>query len=990
MKYVLTLLISFLLSVSNAVSCDCATTNICPCTTCQCAIAAENVKNWSDPATWGGTLPTATTDVVILAGDRIILDMPNVVVKSIMVHGELVVQRMDVALTAGFIQVMDHGKFIAGTVEEPFTNSLIITINEQQRETPTFKPHNMGARFFGAMNDGLIQIIGTDKINWVMLDANANAGADTILLDSIVPWESGDKIIVTSTDFDAYQTEEKTIQNVIDGATKSTLTLTTPLSHYHHGSITTYNHGVAGVPTTIDERAEVGLLSSNIVVQGAADADEAGPFQGYGGHMMMMDSSSARIRGVELRRMGQQGLLGRYPIHWHGVDNAGATLVDVNNPALGYIRGSSTSYFHNSSSHHSFNRGMTIHRTNYISVADNVIYDTIGHAYFLEDGREIGNVFTHNLGALAKRGTIIPSDAHPSVFWTPNPNNDYYYNAAAGAEYEGYGFKFDLPYRIPTNTISNLVTDPDYSPQAQPYGKFWYNRAHSIAGYGSNQPVEFAFGLWAREGLPAYDAFYDFTTFKLGSGGTWFVSYAALAARGYVGNTPFYTLRHVGDQVLRNPAEGIDSLVLGRTNNPVSSSATLPTPEERYWLDNYDEQNAGVALSGYDFNASAQHSVFVGYRNGIVPIRGGWTGETLRGCVQIDCNMIRNPAGLTLIPYFMPDFDDIFHNGHEGAFSNDLFLKDSSSKNGDAVLGVGNGAKGIAPDDTNVFWSPYGVEKIGAITFATNHVASVFIRRNDIYAQQYQLYTNPQGTTHDQVAMLADYQNWLEFVGLPNGGDTSDIAWFFLKLRRAGIGDYEYANHGHYVAVGLLAPNKSFTLQGTQVFTPEAYRDATSTVWFLDQRYGYISVKGFETLFYYFSDVPAHTDIANVEAQIDAYFQNGLAQFNTGANFGQNVAARNIFINGLHTIWNPADFTLANRTVLQDYYTASAMSFATTLYHDYQVLMHSFTQAQRVQYFGTSGMMNAIQNGISFSMTEAKMVELSNAKAAIYQSIWNP
>jgi hypothetical protein len=256
----------------------------------------------------------------------------------------------------------------------------------------------MGGRFFGSMGNGVIQLIAPSSTSWVMLAKTARKGASTVILDTQVSWLPGDVILITSTDFDVYQAEKASISSVSPDS--RTLILNENLRHLHYGEKQSFDHHLSGAPREIDERAEVGKLSSNIVVQGAADADQDGPMKEYGGHMMFMDDAEARFQGVEFRRMGQKGLLGRYPIHWHGVDNAKATLIDPQNPGAGYIRGSSTSYVRNCSIHHSFNRGITIHRTNYITVSDNVLYDVIGHGYFLEDGREIGNVFVHNLGAL--------------------------------------------------------------------------------------------------------------------------------------------------------------------------------------------------------------------------------------------------------------------------------------------------------------------------------------------------------------------------------------------------------------------------------------------------------------------------------------------------------------------------------------------------------------------------------------------------------------
>jgi hypothetical protein len=41
---------------------------------------------------------------------------------------------------------------------------------------------------------------------------------------------------------------------------------------------------------------------------------------------------------------------------------------------------------------------------------DNVCYDTLGHAYFVEDGGEHDTVFDGNLAASVKPGHVIPSD----------------------------------------------------------------------------------------------------------------------------------------------------------------------------------------------------------------------------------------------------------------------------------------------------------------------------------------------------------------------------------------------------------------------------------------------------------------------------------------------------------------------------------------------------------------------------------------------------
>lgn len=46
---------------------------------------------------------------------------------------------------------------------------------------------------------------------------------------------------------------------------------------------------------------------------------------------------------------------------------------------------------------------------------DVVGYDTLGHCFFLEDGNEQNNTFTHNLGLVTRPGTLLPTDRDASM-----------------------------------------------------------------------------------------------------------------------------------------------------------------------------------------------------------------------------------------------------------------------------------------------------------------------------------------------------------------------------------------------------------------------------------------------------------------------------------------------------------------------------------------------------------------------------------------------
>ncbi len=54
-------------------------------------------------------------------------------------------------------------------------------------------------------------------------------------------------------------------------------------------------------------------------------------------------------------------------------------------------------YIIDNSIHHSFQRAVTVHGTQYARVMNNVAYFVRGHTFFVEDGAEKNNVFDNNL-----------------------------------------------------------------------------------------------------------------------------------------------------------------------------------------------------------------------------------------------------------------------------------------------------------------------------------------------------------------------------------------------------------------------------------------------------------------------------------------------------------------------------------------------------------------------------------------------------------------
>ncbi|HYC32109.1 MAG TPA: G8 domain-containing protein [Gemmatimonadales bacterium] len=400
---------------------------------------------WSENATWpGGVLPAAGDAVVIPADRTVILDVSPPALASLTVEGALTFDDRDLDLAAGWILV--RGTFRVGTAADPFLHRATITLTGPS-DGPSIEA--MGNRVLGVTN-GTLDLHGEPRTGWTRLAATAPTGATTLVLATAPDWRAGDKLVVASSDFDPGHAE---IVTVLDRS-GTTVTLAQPLAYPHYGELQT----IEG--RTVDERAEVGLLTRNIVVQG----DSATSAAGYGGHIMGM-GGTLRVEGVTLHFMGQKNLVARYPMHWH---------------MMGSVDGQ---YFARSSVWKSFNRCVTVHGTDNARVEDNVCYDHLGHGYFLEDGAETGNLIAGNLGVRTRNAAsgegVLPTDGSAATFWITNPDNTVRGNVAAGSD--GFGFWYALP-AAPTGLSSGAGN----LPRTTPLREFSGNVAHSNRRPGLN------------------------------------------------------------------------------------------------------------------------------------------------------------------------------------------------------------------------------------------------------------------------------------------------------------------------------------------------------------------------------------------------------------------------------------------------------------------------------------------------------------------------
>ncbi|MEK8033939.1 G8 domain-containing protein [Ideonella sp. DXS29W] len=447
----------------------------------QQAQAAGTPVNWSDPKTWGGTVPPNGASVVIPAGKTVVLDTATAKLADLRIDGVLTFAEKDVSITSGAITV--SGTMQAGTAAAPFTHRATITLTGAPGGTDGV---SRGLRVTGGK---LLLYAVSPQPAWTKLNQHAEIGAKQFQLKQNVDWKSGDQIIVAPTDhYGLASTEAFTLASAASGATVKT---TAGLVKSRWGKLqyptskgmsltpeANYTPPATPAPTSLDERAAVGNLTRRIVIQGADD--DAWKNQGYGAHVMVMSlKSQVQIDGVEFHRVGQAGQLGRYPMHWHTLSydlGTGAELGDVTGH---YIR--------NSAIWDSANRCVVIHATNGVSVQNNICYDIKGHAFFLEDAVERRNIFDGNL-ALKMRAPTSKNllkihegpevfQAGPSGFWMTNPDNQVTNNLAGDAQGNGIWLSFPMH---PLGLSRSVKLWPRYTP----LGVIENNTVHSARGPG--------------------------------------------------------------------------------------------------------------------------------------------------------------------------------------------------------------------------------------------------------------------------------------------------------------------------------------------------------------------------------------------------------------------------------------------------------------------------------------------------------------------------
>jgi len=470
-------------------------TNLCaePSPSLSFDVRSIRSGSWSDPKTWEpARVPEQAERVLVSSQTRVDYDVDSeVVIRLVQVAGELRFARnRNTTLNVGLLKIQNSERCsesgfrcdLHAVTEAGEPNALpagvapALEVGTADEPIPADFTARIRLHYFEGMSKDDAPAISACSARmdlhgapmsrtWVKLGADVKPGDATVTLaEPVTGWRVGDEVIVTGSIHEAHlqtyregqknsaqpQTEERTITR-IEGAR---LILDRPLTNTHFGSG--------------DLRSEVANLSRNVIVESADP-------KGVRGHTIYHQFSSGGISYARFAHLGKEGVLGRYPIHFHLVEDTmrgsgviGAAIVD------------------------SHNRWVTIHGAQYLLVRDCVGYRSVGHGFFMEDGTEVFNLLDRNLGVQAFRGKRLPKQVlgfdpnDGAAFWWANGRNSLTRNVSC--ENDEYGFRYDSQSGGGFNSRL-AVRAPDGGEEkvdirTLPFYRFEANEAHTEGLYG--------------------------------------------------------------------------------------------------------------------------------------------------------------------------------------------------------------------------------------------------------------------------------------------------------------------------------------------------------------------------------------------------------------------------------------------------------------------------------------------------------------------------
>ena len=364
------------------------------------SMSPEPSLMWSNASIWpSNALPQEGANVTIPRGMHIVADVAILKLNILLIQGDLeILDDQDHTLEAYTI-VIDGGKLVAGHSDAPFRAKLRIILHGDEL-SPVYRHGRfqtiVGSKAIGVFGELILHSHMENPTSWTMLGETANEGTNQITLLNPVDWEVGDEIVITSTCFDAYQTE--TLQISAISNSKLILTLNGSLNYTHLG----VHETIGSVSYSI--RAEVGRLTRNIVIEngdpGRADSQAFGcrvlvSTEGYTG--------TVQLEGVEFKGCGQLDFSESYDPRF------ALAFVNTGRQRNAYVK--------HCSFHDGYNTALGLFGTDNMEITSNVIHGTVGPSMIVTGS---SHNIVNNLASLSHFSGTYRGRDRPTEAWTAN------------------------------------------------------------------------------------------------------------------------------------------------------------------------------------------------------------------------------------------------------------------------------------------------------------------------------------------------------------------------------------------------------------------------------------------------------------------------------------------------------------------------------------------------------------------------------------------
>ena len=266
--------------------------------------SSERIRLWSEPDTWPmRRIPLLDEDVTIPINLHILIDIDPPNLGILFIEGDLIFdsQRPKTIIKARNIYI-NKGKLIAGNESFPFLNRIeIILLGNRGSPSLNFASYIPSANKAIIVANQLFLYAKVPNTITSKLTSIALKNQMIITVDECLDWQIGDSILISPSEFDPKEWEERIIDKILQNCT---ISLSYPLNYNHFGGKSSY---FAYNYQNLDMRTRVSLISRNIRISAEDSLENWGcRIIVFKNQLNSVDQNKIVLQGVEIRDSGQE------------------------------------------------------------------------------------------------------------------------------------------------------------------------------------------------------------------------------------------------------------------------------------------------------------------------------------------------------------------------------------------------------------------------------------------------------------------------------------------------------------------------------------------------------------------------------------------------------------------------------------------------------------------------------------------------------------